>query len=189
MMDAAQLRDFIRTHFTRTAFRWECLPAYEVASDGNDFGRYLRGEATPTRERKQPWLDRLADERSAGLHRSRVRLLHDPLTDYERYECEWGYVPNVAAGEDVRVLRVGEHRLPGVVDIASYDWWLLDDAHVIVMRYGSAGEFVGAHQADSRTMVSACRGARDDLWAAAEPFTAWWARHPELHRDVRGKAA
>lgn len=187
MMDAAQMRDFIREHFTETAFRWECLPAYEVASDGNDYGRYLRGEAEPTRERKQPWLDRLAGERARGLRRSRVRLLHDPLTDYERYECEWGYVPNAAAGEDVRIIRPGE--LPmNWLSMLSFDWWLIDDQHVIVMNYDDDGQFEGANLGLPGDAY-AFRQIRDRVWDSAEPFTAWWDSRPELHRDARRKAA
>ncbi len=31
-------------------------------------------------------------------------MLRTPLSDYLRYECEWGYTYNVTAGEDVRIL-------------------------------------------------------------------------------------
>ncbi len=185
MMDAAELRDYIRAHFTSTAYRWEQVPAYEVASDGSDYGQYLAGKAGPTMARKQPWLDRLAGERARGLYRHRVRLLHDPLHDYERYECEWGYVPNVAAGEDVRVLRIGEHPLPA--ELVGHDYWLLDDAHPVRMHYGPTGEFVGATVEDD--LIDVYRIARDTAWTLAEPFTAWWARHPEHHRDARRKVA
>lgn len=188
MLTAPEMRDFIKTHFTATAFRWECLPAYEVASDGTDFGRYLAGEPGPTPERKQPWLDRLADEYARGLRRSRVRLLHNPLTDYERYECEWGYVPNVGAGEQVSVLRLGEHELPNPDALAANDWWLLDDRHLLVMHYGPAGEFHGAEHVTDELSVAVHRAARQLLSETAEPFTTWWARHPELYRDTR-KAA
>jgi hypothetical protein len=33
MMNAAELRDYIRGHFTRTAYRWERLPAYQVSHE------------------------------------------------------------------------------------------------------------------------------------------------------------
>lgn len=181
MMTAAELRDFIREHFTRTAYRWEALPAYEVASDGNDYGRYLAGGDAPTAERKQPWLNRLAAEKERGLYRHRVRLLHNPLHPYERYECEWGYVPNVKAGEDVRVLHIGEHQLPG--ELVDHDYWLIDDVHPIRMHYGDSGEFLGASVVPD--MIDVYRIARDVCWQAAVPFTDWWANHAEYHRDAR----
>lgn len=178
------MSDSIRAHFTRTAFRWETLPAYEVASDGNDYGRYLAGADAPTQERKQPWLHRLASEKARGLYRHRVRLLHDPVHPYERYECEWGYVPNVAAGEDVRVLHLGEHRLPAT--LIDHDFWLIDDVHPVRMRYGDTGEFLGA--TIEPEMIDVYRAGRDTCWTRGELFAAWWSRHPEHHRNT-GKVA
>ena len=68
-------------------FRLETLPAYAVTSDGDDFHRWVAGKAEPTWERKRPWLETLRAERRAGKLRSRVRILSDGLTEYERYAC------------------------------------------------------------------------------------------------------
>lgn len=181
MMDAAELRDFIRQNFTQTAFRLETLQQYEVASDGNDFGRYLAGEPAPTPERKKPWLDRLRSERERGLYRHRVRIVNRPVSDYTRYECEWGYAPNAEAGEDIRILDLGERALPRVY--ADEDFWLIDGAHALFMRYDETGAFLGAEL--DPTMVQIARRTRDALWPLAEPFSAWWGVHPELHRGGR----
>jgi hypothetical protein len=62
-----------------------------------------------------------------------VRLLHEPLHPYERYECEWGYALTTAAGEEVRVLREGEHPIP--VELVDHGYWLLDDTHPVRMHY------------------------------------------------------
>src|SRR3954453_3491477 len=80
-----------------TAFRLELLPEYAVGSDGDDYRRWLAGEAEPTWERKNPWLKVLRDERAAGLHSSRVRVMSEPPTDYERYAAQWGYALNSEA--------------------------------------------------------------------------------------------
>ena len=179
MMTPGELGSFINEHFTRTAYRWEALPAYEVASDGNDYSRYLEGKGNPDYARTEPWREKLRTEKARGLYRHRVRLLHDPLHPYERYECEWGYVPNAACGETIRVLHVGEHEMPA--DMVDHDYWLIDDQHAIRMHYGDVGEFLGATLEPD--LVDVCRAARDRAWAAAEPFSSWWGSHPELHRD------
>lgn len=180
-MNAAELRDFIRANFSRTAFRLEVLQQYEVASDGNDFGRYLAGAEMPTPERKQPWLDRLRSDHANGLRRRRVRLVTRPVTDYTRYECEWSYAPNGVAGEAIRILDLGERDMPASGPLVERDWWLLDDQHLLAMHYGDDGEFLEAGlQPDE---VAAAITVRDQLWAAAEPFPAWWHRHSELHND------
>jgi hypothetical protein len=181
MLEAPQLGEFIRSRFTRLAFRLETLDAYDVGSDGGDVARYLRGEPEPDPERKGAWLARLRDERAAGKFRQRVHVLRSPLSDYLRYECEWGYVPNVAAGEDVRILDLAEQPRPAGLDI-DHDFWLLDDQAVVRMHYDPAGRFTGAEiltEAD----LPRYRAARDAALSAAEPFTSYWQRHTEYHRS------
>jgi hypothetical protein len=60
--DVPQLTAFIAERFTKRAFRLETLDAYDVGSDGEDVARYLRGEASPDPERKEPWLAQLRVE-------------------------------------------------------------------------------------------------------------------------------
>jgi hypothetical protein len=190
-MDAAALNAWMDEHLTRSAFRLETLQSYEVASDGSDHRRYLDGEPTWTPERKQPWLDHLRAERERGVYRHRVRLVTRPVTLYTRYECEWGYAPNVAAGEDVRVLDLGEQPVPDELAAADwwrFDWWLVesadDERRVVGMTYEPDGRFRDAWFADAGTRPAAAFVAvRDRLWTAAEPFDSWWGTHTELHRD------
>lgn len=182
MLNAAELGRYIDERLTQSAFRLELLHAYEVEADGEDFARFLRGEPDPTPERKQPWLDRLRRERDAGVLNQRVHVLSTPLTDYLRYECEWGYEPNVTAGEDIRIIDLAEHTAPhGIVD---HDFWLIDDRHAIRMHYDDSGHFLGAEPV-AEDQLPRYRQARQAAIAASEPFTTWWARHPEEHRFQR----
>lgn len=192
-MNPAEVNAWMTEHFSRSAFRLETLQSYEVASDGSDYRRYLDGEPTWTPERKQPWLDHLSGERDRGLYRHRVRMVTRPVTPYTRYECEWGYAPNVAAGEDVRILDLEGHRLPSGLDGDwwRFDWWLVEstdnEQRVLGMAYESDGRFRHAWSVEETDDVTHAVpefvAIRDRLWAAAEPFTSWWSRHDELHRD------
>ncbi len=180
MLDAPRLGELIRSRFTRSAFRLETLDAYDVGDDGGDVARYLRGEPEPDPERKGAWLARLRAERAAGKMRQRVHVLRGPLSGYLRYECEWGYLPNVTAGEDVRILDLAERPRPPAADI-DHDFWLLDDQVVARMHYDQSGRFAGAEiLADAE--LPRYRAARDAALEAAEPFTRYWRRHPEYHR-------
>jgi hypothetical protein len=167
--------------FTATAFRLELLPVYTSASDGGDVARYLRGEAAPDPERKEAWLSRLRAERDQGRIRQRVHVLASPIGGYLRYECEWGYAPNAAAGEDVRILDLAERSLPAALAGIDHDFWLIDDAEVIVMHYDQDGRFTAAELL-ADTALPRYRAARDAALAAAEPFGPWWRRHPESHQ-------
>jgi uncharacterized protein DUF6879 len=168
--------------FRRELFRMETLPAYAVSSDGDDYLRWLAGETEPTWERKNRWLATLRAERAAGKISRRVRVLSAQLTEYERYACEWGYALNAPAGEDIRILRRGEHGIPQDV-ITDRDFWIVDDSEVVAMHYDADGRFEGAEVLPSDTLERH-RDTRDRTWEAAEPFVQWWARHPELHRSV-----
>ena len=73
-LDLSQLKQVLDTT-TQDLFRWETLPAYEVASDGSDYRRYLDGADAPTPERQQPWLDTLREWANQGRARRRVRII------------------------------------------------------------------------------------------------------------------
>lgn len=179
MLDLAQVGEYFDTHFSRTAFRLEALDVYDVSTDGGDVERYLRGEPEPDPGRKQPWLDHLRAEREAGKHRSRVHVWRSPLNDYLRYECEWGYVPNAAAGEDIRILDLAETPQPDGLIVREF--WLFDDRDVLLMHYDDQGRFVGGEPLDERETPK-YRDAAQAAVDASIPFTDWWANHPSEHR-------
>jgi hypothetical protein len=182
VLSVAELGDYIRMRLTKSAFRLELLDLYAVESDGDDLARYLGGEPEPDPVRKQPWLDRLRQERDAGIRRYRVHIVSTPLVPYLRFECEWGYVPNTAAGEEVNILDLAERPRPdGLVD---HDFWLIDDRYPIRMYYDGGGRYVGA-EAVAESQLPQYQQARDAALAASERFAEWWARHPEEWRANR----
>ncbi|TQN32917.1 hypothetical protein FHX37_2905 [Haloactinospora alba] len=177
MLTASELGDYIESRLTRSAFRLEVLDRYEVAADGGDFARYLAGEPDPDYERKQPWLDQLTAEYEAGILNHRVHVLRTPLSDYLRYECEWGYLLNARAGEEIHIIDLAEQPEPeGLVD---HDFWLVDDRYGLRMYYSPEGRFHGAEPVDD---IVSYQYARDAALAAAQPFERWWNRHPEEWR-------
>lgn len=165
----------------RDLFRIETLPSYDTAMTTGDFRRWLDGAAEPSWEVRQPWLDTLAQWADEGRPRRRVRVIHDPPSDYERYACDWGYRYNVAAGEPTRILDLAEQELPRELDATPGDWWLIDKQDVVIMHYHPDGQFRGAEIADLR-QLTAYQIAAEAAWRAAEPFTSWWDRHPQRHR-------
>jgi hypothetical protein len=106
-------------------------------------------------------------------------VLRAPLSDYDRYACEWGYAYNVPAGDDTRVLDLAERSMPAA--LVDHDFWLVDHERTVRMHYDDAGHFLGATVV-AAAELSQYQAARDAAWCAAESFTAWWDRHPEYHR-------
>lgn len=162
-----------------TLTRMEALPRYWVGSDGGDFEAWLAGSPEPTSPGRAETIEDLRAERANGQERRRVRILSAEVTDYERYSIEFGYLPNVQAGEDVRVLHRGEHQIPPLL---GFDYWLINDQDLARMHYDEDGRFLGA-ESEPR-LVRKARREIITCWAIAEPVASWWNRHPELHRQL-----
>lgn len=74
---------------------------------------------------------------ASGRTIGRVRVVRQPLTDYQRYQFAWGIPGNIAAGEDIRVLDVSQDDyglpLPGT------DWWMFDESRIVHLNFRADG--------------------------------------------------
>lgn len=180
MLDEKELGDYIDSQFTRVLFRLETLDLYDVASNGDEYRRYIAGEVRPNPERKKPWMEHIRGEVSRGLHTYRVHVVRSPLNDYMRFECEWDYVYNAQAGEHIRILDLAERPRPaGLLD---EDFWLIDDREVLQMHYSDAGKYVGAEVAPEE-LLPRYRAAKDAAWSGGVDFADYWKAHPGYWRD------
>lgn len=178
VLTLTELLEFVTRYHTHDLFRLEVLPFYNAASDDDDFHRYMRGEAVPTAQAKAPWLDRIRADTEAGRTWRRVHAVDEPLTDYVRYEAEWGYCYNASAGERIRMA-------PLTTALARVgDFFVLDRERVVRSRYDESGRFHHAEvlQTDA---VAPYLAIAELLWEQATDFDAWWNARPEYHRDVK----
>lgn len=182
MLTIAEL-DKIISAARRSLFRLETLDRYEVPIDGSDFSVYLAGGEQPHNPDKLAWQEHLRAERAAGIWRHRVHLIDTMpgLTDYLRYECEWGYTATAAAGEEIRILDLGTERRPRELIELNHDFWLIDDERVVSMQYNTDATFHSAQLLPAHD-TARYRAARKIAWDMAEEFTSWWAEHPQYHR-------
>lgn len=172
-----QLGEFVAKHHTRDLFRLETLSFYNAASDADDLRRYLEGEPTPTADAKRPWLDRIRADVTSGRAWRRIHAVTQPLSDYVRYECEWGYVPNSTAGEQVRIAEL----TPALAQVG--DFFVLDGRYVVRSRYDETSRFVGAEVVGDLASAPFLAIA-ELLWNQAMNFSTWWDAHPRYHRDT-----
>lgn len=183
MLSLHELGELIDERHTFDLIRVQTLARYDVASDGDDFQRYLAGEAEPTASRKQPWLEHLQALVASGRAWRNVHVLSTPLSDYLRYACDWGYAHNVRAGQDVRIVELAANDLLSEL-VTIGDFWVIDRQAVVQMHYDVSGRFVGADLVPDEKDATLFRAVAGLLWHQAEPFTEWWARHPQFHRAV-----
>lgn len=171
--DPAALGEFI-DRADHSLFRLETLDHYDVSSDGGDFQRYVRGENGPDDQRKAAWHKVLQADLDRGITTSRVHVVRSPLTDYLRYEFEWGYAHNLAY-ERIRILDLTEQQAPAELDGIG-DFWLVDSRNAAVMHYDEDGRYLGFDTAPEER-VSRYVAAADAAWQAAVPFESYQDHH------------
>ena len=155
--------------FTVSAFRLECLPSYDVSEDAEAeaFRLWLEGQSPQGQDRA--WLQTVRDAKARGARMQRVRIVETPPTQHQRFQMEWGYPPNVAAGEETFIL---DHRPDGLLEV---DFWLFDGALAVVLEYDDAGRFLRPVVAET---VEPYRQARNIALKSSMPFREYRAVHP-----------
>ena len=153
-----EFSEALRT-FKRSAFRIEAQPVYALSDEQADFDRFLAGSPTPPPEMSwyRPWVDQVAQWTRDGKTISRVRVLAEPPTDYQRWLL-WGAPWFASIGEDIRYM---SHSTAHRIRFPLQDWWLLDDERVIVMHFTAGGEVSGKEMVTGRTFVASYRALRD----------------------------
>jgi len=180
MLSEADLDPFFDT-IRREAFRLETLPAYAVPVESAGLGAYLAGEPFQKSETGQQFNEFVRSQVEAGVTWRRVRVMRSPLSDYERWECEWGYTQSEQHGHHTFVLDLAE--TPDPPQLPGYDWWMFDERVVLRFHYDEAGQFLGADPIDDPGQVANHVRYRDASLAAAVPFPKYWSAHRQYWRE------
>jgi hypothetical protein len=161
--------------FRRDAFHLELRDTYGVAGEASRFSRWLAGERQSYEEVAawfSDWTTKVRAASQAGKTIRRVRVVSEPISDYIAFE--WHDTPhNIEAGEDIRWLP--RHRLPAdlIVPVDGNDFWLLDDAQVIVNHFDDGGRSRGKELITDPATVAECVKARESLWELAIPHAEY----------------
>ena len=112
-----------------TAFRMEDQ-TQPLAFEQDAYERYLTGSPPAPREwaEWQGWLDRVREMTVHGRIISRVAIISDPPTPYQRWRI-WGARWHREAGEAIRFLPCGEAAALGIT--RPCNWWLFDDKQAV----------------------------------------------------------
>ncbi|WP_329488890.1 hypothetical protein OG618_19985 [Kitasatospora sp. NBC_01246] len=162
-----------RHHFDgyrQDAFRLEAQPAYTMPREAENLARFLRGEPKPA-EHNAAWHRRVQGFVISGRTIGRVRVVREPLTDYQRYQFAWGIPGNIAAGEDIRILDATERDF-GIPD---QDWWMFDETSVVQLNFRSDGTQINRELVDGR--VEECRELKRLAISNSVPFLEYVKDH------------
>ncbi len=165
--------DRLFDEFEQEAFRLETLPTFDVPGDADRMASYAAGGLFPDPPQPTKWTDEIREIVSSGRRMPHVRLVGQPLTMYQRKSVDWFYPYHAAAGREIHILNPSSPLADEATRVG--DYWMFDSASVALMRYDSAGDFLGADIVTDPDEVSYYVDLRDRLLAKAEPFRQWLA--------------
>ncbi len=170
------------TRFRRSAFRLETLQSYGNSGEDAELAAFLAGERQPPPDELHRWWHGLL--RAAvrdGRTMQRVHIVTEPLSEYLSYELTWAYGPNVAAGEDIRIIAVptGEAWLAWLPPMGT-DFWLFDSTDLYQQRYDPDGTWLGTLPVDDPGSVAVACEWRDVALRQATPWAKYVSSRPEL---------
>lgn len=145
----------------KDAFHLEVRDTYAVPSESEPLRRFLAGEEPAADYGDRPWTRLMREVTGRGVTVRRVRVVTEPLSDYQRWLLSVTS-SNVAAGEDIRY--VPRHLESAV---GPDDFWLFDDRLVAFNLVDGEGRPAGLALTEDASIASICRFARDSLWSKA----------------------
>ena len=151
----------------REALHLEMRDSYGTEAEVPRLARWAAGEPDDLGWLK-PWCTLVSDATAAGKAFRRLRIVSEPLSDYQR----WAYSLTAVmadAGEDIRWVpraRASELMFPG------NDFWLFDDELLVFLVFAGNGLVVDRPAVTDRGIIARCRASFEAAWALAVP-------HPE----------
>ncbi|TCO56872.1 DUF6879 family protein [Actinocrispum wychmicini] len=133
--------------YQRTAWRFEAQPVYTMPDERASFTRFLAGEPKPSGH-NEDWHLTVRSYVTLGKKIGRVRIVRQPLTDYQRYQLAWGIPGNIDAGEDIRILDV----TGGDLGLPTQDFWMFDESIVVHLNFNTDGTFRERDRVDSSNL-------------------------------------
>ncbi|MGL5809582.1 MAG: DUF6879 family protein [Nocardioides sp.] len=113
----------------------------------------------------QDWCDTVRGHVAAGRTVRRVKIVSEPLSDYQRW-AHSVFQPMVDAGEDVRWV---PRRGVSSILIPGNDYYVLDDELVLFLHYAGSGLSTAFTTSTDPADVERCRTAFERVWALAVP--------------------
>lgn len=158
-----------------SVLRLESRRHTDIPGEQAELRAFLAGELPEVRQWEHNWFTRMVSEHAAaGRPFRRVRVMDEPLTEYNRFMIYTGS-RNVAVGEDIRYL---SRATADALELPDHDFWVYDSKRLAELRFTDSGRFIGQDLITNPSIV-----ARHEEWiqrgfAAATPSTEYVAEDP-----------
>ena len=113
------------------------------------------------------WLEMVRDHRAAGRTCRRLRVVSEPLSDYQRWVLSFTDL-FVDAGEDIRY--VPRPRLVGLALPGSGDFYVFDECAAMFLHYAGNGINASFEISEDPDTVKSCAQSFEAAWNVATPF-------------------
>ncbi len=162
--------------FERTAVRLEARPRTDVPSERADVEAFLAGRLPPRREREpdDPWSAMTERKAAAGSPLTRVRVMDEPLTDYNRFMVYCARA-SVHHGEDIRFLTLDT---AAALDLPDHDFWVFDSARLVELRFTGDDRPLDHDLITDPDLVARHGAWFERAFAAAVPWADYLAEDP-----------
>ena len=148
--------------YTQTAWRFEQQRTYDVGYEQRQFSDFLAGQPQPPTENPElgAWMVQVRKQVGEGKSMGRVRIVDDPITDYQRW-MRWMDRWNRDAGENILYLSRAYATDAGLWPLAdAADFWLFDDRLLMLMHFDEQGVRTSVELLDDEPEVDNARVVR-----------------------------
>lgn len=157
-------------NFHSQMFRLETRLQYNVPWDDQMLPQYLAGKDIPDQEddRWVKWFGQIKGLSEGGRDVVRVRLVPAEIEkgSYLDYEIRWSYLRyNIPSGERVLALRYDD--VPGSLN---EDFFVFDDATVVVVKYNADDSFNGLERETDPALIGRVLALKKALLEKAVPL-------------------
>ncbi|MBA9003069.1 DUF6879 family protein [Thermomonospora cellulosilytica] len=152
----------------RSVLKLELRDDYAV--DRELFAAWRAGDFEAVARSAQASRDKVAARVAAGMSLRRVKVVSEPLSEYQRFAFDYSEHA-VDAGEDIRWV---PRRLVSTVLLPGNDFFVLDDEMVIFNVLDGANDRAEQQLYRDAEVVKLCRDSFEAAWAVSIP-------HREYH--------
>jgi len=154
---------------SKSIFRLELLPLYNVPGDWECYQKFIRGEDYIDDEFKG-WFRKLKETNIKGVKTERVRVYSSPVNDYIKYEIDV-WKPSNDSSDNIFFLDESKYKeITKLLEINPEDFWLFDDTILITFHYNSKGNFIGEEKIEDQEMVKKCVELKYQLLSNSIPY-------------------
>ncbi|MEV0612854.1 DUF6879 family protein [Nonomuraea sp. NPDC050404] len=139
-------------------------------ADKEDLKLFLAADLDAVAASYRQWADKVEEKERGGRHLRRVRLISEPLSDYQRMSVRYSGMA-VDAGEDLRWL---PRRLASALVVPANDMFVLDGKFAMFNVLDGNGERADIQLTDDPAIVARCLEVFEVAYAVAIP-------HREYH--------